>query len=843
MRSESSSASRSPRDRSGRTSLLMLCAVSVLAAVACERQAATSLEAGPGLDITGATSITNGGFETGTLSGWTSTGAVPITNGATYAHSGTYSADIGYNVTGSSTLSQGFTVPAGGAKLAFWFAPRCKDTSVTYAYFTATLTDTTANTTTTLVPRYCSGGTSAAYGVYQQVTSAALPAGHAMTLTMTNYASANSASYSNDTNVDDVVLTASGPPPANDFSLTAAPASATLAAGASTTITVTTAVTSGAAQSVSLTASGLPAGVTASFSPASVTAGATSTLTLTAASTAAAASATVTVTGTASSGAHTASVALTVTAAAGSPGLTNGGFETGSFSGWTTTGVASIVTASHSGTSAAQLGSTSPSTDSTAAQTFTAPAGATSLSFWYKNTCPDSVTYDWASATLKDNTAGTAVSTILPNTCVAAGAWSQVSAAVTAGHSYTLTLANHDDNYAGDPTYTQYDDVSIATGSVTNDFTIALSPASASVAAGGTVIYTVSTTVTGAAETLSLTVSGLPAGLTGAFSPASVAAGSNASLTLTAASAAAANAGTTFTVTGTGTSTNHTATASVAVTTGSTGGGSVGTNGGTVDHLFFAVVGDTRPGSLDATSSYPTAIITKIYQDLNAMAPKPQFILTTGDYMFAGTTAGTAQPQMNLYLGAQQNWTNVAGNGPVFAAMGNHECDGYTANNCTSLTQTQNIVAFMSGLVTPLGKALPYYAFTVNSTADGSTTKFISVACNYWNATQQSWLTSQLATATTHTVLFRHQDKAATTGPCVNTVESLMTQYPYDLSLVGHAHNFQQSGRQFIIGNGGAPQTAVPYGYATIERLSGQWQIKQYDYSTGLPVNTFTVTP
>jgi hypothetical protein len=29
-----------------------------------------------------------------------------------------------------------------------------------------------------------------------------------------------------------------------------------------------------------------------------------------------------------------------------------------------------------------------------------------------------------------------------------------------AGHSYTLTLTSHDDNYAGDPTYTHFDDVS-----------------------------------------------------------------------------------------------------------------------------------------------------------------------------------------------------------------------------------------------------------------------------------------------------------------------------------------------------------------------------------------------
>jgi len=33
---------------------------------------------------------------------------------------------------------------------------------------------------------------------------------------------------------------------------------------------------------------------------------------------------------------------------------------------------------------------------------------------------------------------------------------------VTAGHSYTLTLTNRDDNYAGDATYTRYDDVTLS---------------------------------------------------------------------------------------------------------------------------------------------------------------------------------------------------------------------------------------------------------------------------------------------------------------------------------------------------------------------------------------------
>ena len=62
-------------------------------------------------------------------------------------------------------------------------------------------------------------------------------------------------------------------PVANDFSISASPSSLSLSAGQNGTATISTAVTSGAAQTLSLSASGLPAGATASFSPASMPAG------------------------------------------------------------------------------------------------------------------------------------------------------------------------------------------------------------------------------------------------------------------------------------------------------------------------------------------------------------------------------------------------------------------------------------------------------------------------------------------------------------------------------------------------------------------------------------------
>ena len=100
-----------------------------------------------------------------------------------------------------------------------------------------------------------------------------------------------------------------------DFSLAASPASLTLTAGgAAQTVSISAAASGGFAQTIQVTGSGLPAGVTASPSTFTMAPGASQQVSLSAAASAAAGSTTLQFTGTAGTASHSVSVALAVNA-------------------------------------------------------------------------------------------------------------------------------------------------------------------------------------------------------------------------------------------------------------------------------------------------------------------------------------------------------------------------------------------------------------------------------------------------------------------------------------------------------------------------------------------------
>jgi len=217
----------------------------------------------------------------------------------------------------------------------------------------------------------------------------------------------------------------SGTTVTNGFSVSVSPTSGSVKAGSSTTATVATAVTSGSAQSVALTSSGAPSGVTVSFSPASVTAGSSSTVTFATTSATAAGTYPITITGTATSGTQTATYNLTVTSTSSSGSLVNPGFETGSLSPWVCQSTDSVSsTTVHSGKYAAQIVPTSSATGACDQAVTLSPNTAYKLTAW-----------------VEGNYAFVGVSGgATASTWVSSSTWTQLTVSFTTGSSGAVTV-------------------------------------------------------------------------------------------------------------------------------------------------------------------------------------------------------------------------------------------------------------------------------------------------------------------------------------------------------------------------------------------------------------------
>jgi hypothetical protein len=271
--------------------------------------------------------------------------------------------------------------------------------------------------------------------------------------------------------------------------------------------------------------------------------------------------------------------------------------------------------------------------------------------------------------------------------------------------------------------------------------------------------------------------------------------------------------------------------------------GAVGPTGGSVSRLYFAVVGDTRPANEDDTGGYPTAIITQIYQDIQALSPTPSFAVGTGDYQYAAPTGTQGAAQLDLYMGARAKYS-----GTLFPAMGNHECTGYTNSNCGQGNPdglTNNYDNYLAKFLTPIQQTSPYYEIDLTSAAGASspwTAKLLFVAANAWTQTQANWLDAAMSKPTTYTFVVRHEAASASTAPGVGPAEIIMSNHPYTLSLVGHTHSYQRSGpREVIVGNGGAPLSGgVDYGFGMVsQQADGSIAVDMIDYTTGLADSSF----
>ena len=298
----------------------------------------------------------------------------------------------------------------------------------------------------------------------------------------------------------------------SSFTLSRSASTLSVAQGGNGTDTITLADAGGFTGAVSFAATGLPSGVTASFSPTSSTT--SSVLTLTASSTAATGTSTVTITGT--SGSLTASTTISLTVTGGS---------------CTPTAIVPYISV-NGGSSWAQESAATVSSTTTAVDLGPQPLTGT---------------WSWTG----------------PNGFTSTARQINSIALSTGVNNYVATYTNTS-SCKSTQTF------AITVSGSTAGFSIAPSASSLSVKQGASGTDTITVADTGGfTGSVAFTVSGLPSGVTASFSPTSSA--TSSVLTLTASSTATTGAFT-VTVTGTSGSTTESTSFTLDVTTGSTGG-------------------------------------------------------------------------------------------------------------------------------------------------------------------------------------------------------------------------------------------------------------------------------
>jgi hypothetical protein len=279
-----------------------------------------------------------------------------------------------------------------------------------------------------------------------------------------------------------------GGSPSSDFSLSASPSSVSVTQGSNGSSTITITPSNGFTGSVSLSATGLPSGATAAFSPNPATG--TSTLRFTTSSATPTGTVTVTVTGTSGSLTHTTTITLTVNAAVNP----NFSLSTSPSSQTVTPGNGTSYTATVT-PSGGFIGSVSLSVSGL-------PSGA--------------------NATFGTNpiNGGSGSSTMSVTTSTS-----------TPTGSYTLTVTGASTN----PSLTHSTTVTLVVSSTGSpSFSISASPSSRTVTRGSNTTYTVTVAVSnGFNGTVTFRVRGLPSNSSASFNPSSVTGQGTSTMTLT----------------------------------------------------------------------------------------------------------------------------------------------------------------------------------------------------------------------------------------------------------------------------------------------------------------------
>jgi len=559
--------------------------------------------------------VSGSGSQTGNLSRWGDYSAMQIdpVDDCTFWFTEEY-----MKTTGSfnwNTRIANFKFPNCGTTATPDFTIGASPSSVTVnqgSNGTSTITITSLsgfNSATTLSASGLPTGVTAAFATNPVTPPANGSATSTLTLTASSSATTGTAtvtitgtsgSTTHTTTINLTVNTAAQP----NFTIGASPSSVVVTQGGNGTSTVTVTSQNSFSSATTLSASGLPSGVTAAFSTNPVTppanGSATSTLTLTASATATTGTATVTVTGTSGSLTHSTAISLTVNSSVGlqtavfdntlkAPKCVNvsSGCDSGpslllgrdTLAGGSEPNQPNTINSSCADGTSGTFHS-DESNDRIVVSTTdgsTLAAGKTvkvSATVWaYSGFTSDHLDlYYTANA---NSPTWTLIGTITP---AAAGA--QTLSANYTLPSGSLQAVRAQFRYLGSASsctsgaYSDHDDLIFAVGAGAPGFSVSASPSSVSVQQGTNATSTITvTSQNGFNSATTLSVSGLPSGVTAAFStnPVTPPANGSATSTLTFTASSTATVGTsTVTVTGTSGTVTHTATISLTVTAPST---------------------------------------------------------------------------------------------------------------------------------------------------------------------------------------------------------------------------------------------------------------------------------
>jgi subtilisin-like proprotein convertase family protein len=242
-----------------------------------------------------------------------------------------------------------------------------------------------------------------------------------------------------------------------------------------------------------------------------------------------------------------------------------------------------------------------------------------------------------------------------------------------------------------------------------DDFTLTTNPTSGTVAAGSSTTFAINTSVlSGSAQTISLSIAGLPAGVTASFNPTSITAGASSTLTVTAAANAAATTAQ-LSVTGTGPSATHSANIALTVTTanqlptvsitaptaGSTVNGTitVSANAADADGTVASVRFELPNGTVvtDTSAPYSTTFNTTLVTD----GAGYQFKATATDN--AGASSSTATVSVTVQNGGGGTCINGTFNAAGLPLA-------IPDNNATGITSSLAVTG--NGTVATLGLSL-----------------------------------------------------------------------------------------------------------------------------------------